>query len=294
MNPTFSSSHLALQSKSADVFIPHAGLTAEAALARTTHLCIGAHPDDIEAMAYHGVASCFGREDRWFTGIILTHGSGSARANAYAHYTDAEMVRLRLREQQKAAFVGDYSIQIQLGYSSAEIKSPEVPALASDLSHLLHLATPEVVYLHQPADKHDTHIATLSHSLKALRSLPVEKQPKLIYGCEGWRNLDWLGDDEKILLDVSAHPGLASALMGVFDSQNTGGKRYDLALPARRSANATFHNPHTVDAYQGITWAVDLTPLIKDPTLTPLAFVQAQIDRFRADVTQRMQRFCHA
>ncbi|HRE81703.1 MAG TPA: PIG-L family deacetylase [Opitutaceae bacterium] len=293
MNQSLASADLSLQSRSADVFIPHDGITAQAALARTTHLCIGAHPDDIEAMAYHGVASCFGREDRWFTGIILTHGSGSARAHEYAHYTDEQMIQVRRREQQKAAFVGDYSLQIQLGYGSAEIKSPDVPALSHDLSYLLHLATPEVVYLHQPADKHDTHIATLAHSLKALRTLPPDKQPKVIYGCEGWRNLDWLCDNEKILLDVSAHPGLGSALMGVFDSQNTGGKRYDLALPARRSANATFHNPHTVDAYQGITWAVDLTPLIKDPTLSPLAFVQAQIDRFRADVTQRMQRYCY-
>lgn len=293
MNRNTASAELSLLSPSADVFVPHTGITAQDALARTTHLCIGAHPDDIEAMAYHGVASCFGREDRWFTGIILTHGSGSARAHDYAHYSDDQMIQVRRREQQKAAFVGDYSLQVQLGYGSAEIKSPDVPALAHDLSYLLHLATPEVVYLHQPADKHDTHLATLSHSLKALRTLPTEKQPKLIYGCEGWRNLDWLCDDEKILLDVSAHPGLAGALMGVFDSQNTGGKRYDLALPARRSANATFHNPHTVDAYQGITWAVDLTPLLKDPTLSPLAFVQAQIDRFRADVTQRMQRFCY-
>ena len=44
----------------ADFFVPD-GADADAALARTTHLCISAHQDDIEIMAYHGVAECFGR-----------------------------------------------------------------------------------------------------------------------------------------------------------------------------------------------------------------------------------------
>lgn len=58
-----------LSSPQADLYIPDERQTAVAALARTTHLCIGAHPDDIEAMAYHGIAACFGRSDRWFSGI---------------------------------------------------------------------------------------------------------------------------------------------------------------------------------------------------------------------------------
>ena len=285
------SPHLQLTSPGADIFVPEETLGLEPAVARTTHLCIGAHPDDIEAMAYHGIAACFGRTDRWFGGIILTQGAGSARSGVYADFTDEQMVQVRRREQRKAAYVGDYSFQVQLGYSSAKIKERSVPALDQDLRQILLLASPEVVYLHQPADKHDTHLATLAHALKALRSLPAAKRPAEVYGCEGWRNLDWLNDDEKKLLDVSAYPGLASALMGVFDSQNSGGKRYDLALPARRTANATFHNPHTVDAYQGITWAMDLTPLVRDETLSPLTFVQAQLDRFRADVTARVERY---
>ena len=31
------------------------------AVAKTTHMAIGAHQDDIEIMAYHGVLECFGR-----------------------------------------------------------------------------------------------------------------------------------------------------------------------------------------------------------------------------------------
>ena len=43
-----------------DFFVPD-GASPEAALARTTHLCIAAHQDDIEIMAYHGIAECFGQ-----------------------------------------------------------------------------------------------------------------------------------------------------------------------------------------------------------------------------------------
>lgn len=280
-----------LSSPKADLYVPEENLTPSAALARTTHLCIGAHPDDIEGMAYHGIAACFGRTDRWFSGITVTNGGGSARTGPYARYSDEEMQQVRRQEQRTAALLGGYSVQVQLGYSSAEVKTRNQPALHADLVALLQAMRPETVYLHQPADKHDTHVAVFAHSLRALRALPVADQPARVYGCEGWRNLDWLMDDEKQLLDASAHPGIATALMGVFDSQNSGGKRFDLAIPARRCANATFHNPHTTDQYQGITWAADLTPLVRDPSLSVIAFAQAQIDRFRADVTSRTSRF---
>ena len=49
----------------ASVFVPD-GLAPDAALARTTHLGIGAHQDDLEFMALHGILACFQRSDRWF------------------------------------------------------------------------------------------------------------------------------------------------------------------------------------------------------------------------------------
>ncbi len=73
-----------------DVFVPD-GLESTAALARTTHLCVSAHQDDIEIMAYHGIAECFGLSDRWFTGVVVTNGAGSPRAGIYGQYTDEEM-----------------------------------------------------------------------------------------------------------------------------------------------------------------------------------------------------------
>ena len=77
----------------------------------------------------------------------------------------------------------------------------------------------------------------------------------------------------------------------VFDSQVTGGKRYDLAAAGRRLAHATFHTSHATDRLQGITWAMDLTPLVNDPGLDVAAFTLAHLDRLRADIAGRIARF---
>src|SRR5690349_17069205 len=80
----------------ADVFVPD-GVEPLGALARTTHLCIAAHQDDVEIMAYHGIAECFGKADKWFSAVVVTNGAGSPRNGIYAGYSDDEMQKVRLR-----------------------------------------------------------------------------------------------------------------------------------------------------------------------------------------------------
>ena len=113
-----------LFNENASLFIPD-GVEENLALSRTTTLAVSAHQDDIELMAFQGVLDCFGKHDKWFTGVVTADGAGSPRNGLYANYTDEEMKSVRIREQQKAAFVGDYSAQFQLGYTSSQIKNPE-------------------------------------------------------------------------------------------------------------------------------------------------------------------------
>lgn len=270
-----------------DVFIPD-GAEPEAALARTTHLCIAAHQDDIEIMAYHGILECFGRRDRGFTGVVITNGAGSSRSGTYAGYTDEEMQKVRQLEQRKAAYVGEYACQVQLGYSSAQVKNPRETSVVEDLTKLLRIARPEIVYLHNFADKHDTHVAVALRSIAALRAVGDEVRPLKVYGCEVWRDLDWLPDSDKQALPVSARSNVAAALVGVFDSQVTGGKRYDLATAGRRLAHATYYESHRTDEESALTFAMDLTPLVDDPKLPVRNYVLGFIDRFRADVEKRL------
>jgi len=275
----------------ADVFVPVPGaLSPEQALARTTHLCVMAHQDDIEISAYPGVADCYDRDDRHFTGVVVTDGAGSARAGRYASLTDAEMRLVRRDEQRRAATLGRYSLQVQLAYPSAAVKQPGIPGVQQDLTTIFSGCTPEMVYLHQPADKHDTHVGLFLRCLEALRALPRERRPRRVVGCEGWRNLDWLDDAQKVALDAGARPDLALELVKVFDSQIGGGKRYDTATIGRRLANATFHTSHAVDRSEAIIWAMDLTPLVEDETLSPLDFTLQHVERLRSDIAARLRQ----
>lgn len=275
----------------ADIYVPDASLAPEQALARTTHLCVAAHQDDIEIMAYHGIAECFGQANRWFSGVVVTNGAGSPRSGIYGSYTDAQMQEVRRQEQRKAALVGDYSIQLQLAHPSSAVKERGNAAVQSDLVAIFAGANAEVVYLHQPADKHDTHIGVLGHSIAALRKLPADRRPKRVLGCEVWRDLDWMVDTDKQVLDTGKFPNLAMALVGVFDSQITGGKRYDLATAGRRIAHATYHTSHATDQFQGITWAMDLTPLVENPALSIADYTQGYLERFKQDVAARLAKF---
>jgi LmbE family N-acetylglucosaminyl deacetylase len=278
-----------LQRDTAEVFVPD-GLPVEQALARTTHLAIAAHQDDLEIIAYDGILQCFQRQDKWFCGVVVTDGSGSPRDDLYAAYTDEQMRVVRRLEQKKAAIVGEYGAQVLLDHPSAAVKSPSDRAPVVDIAELLEMCRPELVYTHNLADKHDTHVAVTLKALEAIRSLPVEKRPKRLYGCEVWRDLDWMVDSDKIAFDASAHENLQAALLGVFDSQICGGKRYDAATMGRRRANATYFASHGTDVATGMIYAMDLTPLVEDAERNVHAYVQQYIERFSREVTERFAR----
>jgi LmbE family N-acetylglucosaminyl deacetylase len=281
--------NLTFNQSGADVFLPKGGEFAAAA-GKITHLGIGAHQDDLEFMAYHGIAECFQAEGKSFGGIICTNGSGSARTGPYAGYSGEEMRAIRQQEQRTAAQIGDYGVMVQLDYPTVELKNPQDHRLSQDLLVLLTEIRPSVIYTHGPADKHETHLAVFREVLIALRSLPVEQRPAKVLGCEAWRDLDWMLDEEKVAMDVSARPHLAAALNGVFDSQIAGGKRYDLATEGRRRANATYFSPHAVDQASHLAFAMDLTPLVLDDQLDPIAYTLGFVDRFRQDVSEKLSK----
>lgn len=266
------------------------GKTGPDALSRTTHLGIGAHQDDLEFMAFHGILACYDREDRWFGGVTITDGRGSSRAGQFKEWTDDQIAAERIREQEAAAAIGQYSFIAQMGFGSAAVRDARQNAVRDDVLQILKASRPEVVYLHNLADKHDTHVGCALRCIEAMRQLPKADRPKMVYGCEVWRDLDWLVDSEKTAMPISARPELARALNEVFATQIAGGKRYDLAVLGRRTANATFSNAHSSDQESAMQWAMDLTPLVQDETLDPVAFTVGFIDRLKSDVSSRIRK----
>ncbi len=279
-----------LVNPSADLFIPD-DLNSGQALGRTTHLGVGAHQDDLEVMALHGILACYKQPNAWFGGVTVTNGAGSSRANEYADYTDEQMQVVRAEEQRKASVVGEYSFIAQLDYPSSAVKQPSNIDYAADLRTIFAATKPNVVYTHNLADKHDTHVAVSVPLIQVLRELPTDDRPEEVYGVEVWRDLNWMPDQEKVLLNLPNRPNLVRALISIFDSQISGGKRYDLALEGRLRSNATFFDSHAVDAMNFASYAMDLKPLVDDPSMNIAEYVDGYVKRFREDVRSRVSRF---
>ena len=240
-------------------------------------------------MAHHGIQQCFGSDDRWFLGVTVTDGAGSPRADLYGNYSDAEMREVRNVEEKKAAVVGEYSAAVLLDYPSSVAKDAANDAIVFELAGLMNDARPQVVYTHNLADKHDTHVAVALRTIAAIRKLPNNTRPSAVYGCEVWRDLDWMVDEDKIAFDVSAHANLSAALMGVYDSQICGGKRYDLATAGRRLAHATFSESHNVDQADALIYAMDLTPVV-DGAVDAATHVADHVGRLEMEVSDRIGR----
>ena len=277
-----------LSQAGAEIWVPD-GVSEAAALQRVTHLCIAAHPDDVEIMALEGILAGFGRSDQWFAAVIVTDGGGSPRGGLYAGYTDRQMQTVRQAEQKKAAFVGEYSVVALLNHPSSAVKSAANPGPESDLKALLAAPHPRIVYTHNLADKHDTHVAVALRTIAAIRELPADERPGKLYGCEVWRDLDWMVDRDKVVFLLGERENIAASLVGVFDSQIAGGKRYDLGTLGRRRAHATYYQSHAVDLAQGINFAVDLTALIENEKLDPAEYIGGFIQRFAEDVSGRVK-----
>jgi len=275
-----------LNNSAAEIYVPDAAAV-EYALTRTTDLCFAAHQDDIEIMACGPILDCCERKDKWFAGVVVTDGAGSPRCGPYADHTDEDMKRIRVKEQKNAAMIGGYAAQFFLSYQSGEVKKPDNQTLIHELKDIILACAPEVIYTHNLADKHDTHIAVVLNVIRALKLIPRDKRPKKVFSMEVWRSLDWLCDGDKTPFDTSARPNIAAALLGVYDSQISGGKRYDLAAAGRRAANATFFQSHGVDQSDSLSFGLDITPLV-DQDITPADFIGGYIDRFGDEVRGRV------
>lgn len=274
---------------SAEIFVPDS-VSIEQAMQRTTHLAIAAHQDDIEILAAPGILECFEHPTNWFTGVVLTDGRGSPRDGHYKSYCDEEMRLVRIKEQKKAAIVGEYSAVALLDYPSKAMKDGSNTNSVDDIETILRATKPQVVYTHALADKHDTHVSVCLRVISAIRRLPAALRPSKVYGFEVWRDLDWMLDSDKLAFDCSAHENLQAALLGVFDSQIAGGKRYDLATTGRHRAHATYSTSHGTDKSTGLAYGMDLTPLAHNDTMSPASYIQDFVKRFADDISHRIAK----
>ncbi len=263
--------------------------TNEKNLDNISDMCIAAHQDDIEIMAYGPISECYDNKNRAFVGVVVTDGAGSPRTGEYADFTNEQMMEVRIMEQQKAAEIGRYRAAIQLGFPSSAVKDGKNNEPVDEIYELLMKVQPENLYTHNIADKHETHVAVALRTIAAVKKMPKELRPKRFVALEVWRALDWLPDSDKICLDTTKYPEVARELLTVHRSQVVGGKRYDNAAIGRRFANATFFASHDTDDCNSMNFGLDLMPMV-DGDIEPLAYINGYIDKFKTEVSSTIER----
>lgn len=277
----------------AELYVPD-GTSPETAMERADILAIGAHPDDLEIMAASGILRANAGEGRRFFGIVATNGGGTRCCQDPDAADYRETCGRRIREQKHAADLGRYSGLALLNWESQEIKDACFLPPNEDLKTLLRLIRPREVFLHNPLDRHDTHVAVCLRAIAALRAVAGETgwHPEAVYGCENRRGLDWLVHCDRTSLPVTEPSMLADSLLEAFPSQNAGNRQFVRAVRGRRIANATFQDaPGAGDGGAEVTFALDLLPLVEDPGASVCDFAEQIIERVRADVRSRIERF---
>lgn len=249
---------------------------------RYTHLVFAAHQDDVEIMCGDGIVRCYDSDENGLVAVIVTNGAGSPRNGRFAGFSDEQMIAERRKEQIKAAKIGRYAALILLNYPSSEAHEGNASFL-SDIKEIVAEYSPDTVYTHNPADKHRTHVNVVKAVVTALKQLGGAQKPKNFYGCEAWRDLDWLSDEDKVVFDLSGYKKLLFRLIAVHKSQIKGGKRYDSAIQGRRLANATFHRSHFTDSAELVSFGIDLSPLLAEGADIK-EFTTEKIERFKREL----------
>ncbi len=221
-------------------------------------MCIGAHKDDVEIMAFDGIIKGL---DGGFVAVVLTSGSTCPKGEMLKDLSPKEISALRTNEQLEASKIGKYA-----GLYLIEKESPELQNYDEQLVHSLCEILQanrgmDTVYIHSPFDRHKTHRRAFDVAIDAFRMLDKADLPRKVYACEVWGSLDWYNGKYRTEFVLDGHEQLAYDLMSCFKSQNQA-KRYDLAVGARRQANATFGDGHALDMAKSVALALDVTDLV--------------------------------
>lgn len=267
-------------------FIPNEmSLGVAADSARGGSMGIGAHPDDLEIIAIRGIGISLNFEQRRFTGVTVTDGSGGTRKECFKEMSEEAMAGKRLEEQNIAATLGKYALQYNLNYKSADIRDPNAElskALVKEISDIVHTLQPHAIYTHSPFDNHPTHVAVMRAVIDALRSLPGAERPLELYGCEVWGSLDWLPEGRKKFMDVTQFTDLQRQLISCHESQHDENRSYDEGTVGREFSNATYAHPR-VNGVGAAVLAVDLMPLMDRLDLSIYDFAKEILKEFEAE-----------
>ncbi len=229
----------------------------------TNLLAISAHPDDTEIMAMDGILKAYGSKKYAFYACVVANGTNCVKMGKYTDWTDKEMIEARAQEQLRASQIGEYADLYQLKRTEADIENGEI--VLKDIQKILAEVQPDVVYTHNVFDKNPIHQRLAQIVIDAIMLMEEDARPRLVYGCELHRALNWLPDRYKVTFDLSDNKELQNRLIGVYDTRAEQSRNYVKAVLGRKMANATFiTGDATSDDEERLIWyGINLTPVVQ-------------------------------
>ena len=245
--------------------------------AKSKHLAIVAHADDIEMLALRPIT----QRSQGFFGIVMGDNKGRPLKPEYKKVSLSKVQNIRESEQEKVARLAKYRGVAFLRLKSKDIKNVrKKEQVVKAIYELIKDMPLKEVYTHSLFDNHPTHVAVAEITIAALKKLPLANRPKAVYGMEVWGSLEWLPDRYKVAFDVSGSVAFIKKLLSFYKSQSYKGHRYDEALLARLKANAMFGKTHNFSTKKALVYGLDLLALLKKGSPSCKKYIEGIIEEF--------------
>ena len=252
-------------------------------------VCICAHPDDCEIMAIDGIQRGYRASKYTFACVVTTDGADSERSGRYAKATDKRMIQVVMSEQKRAANIGRYHSVYFMNYTSEEARDQENEDIINDYVQIIKELKPRIIYTHSILDRHPTHVAVAIKVINALRTMKKGDQPKVLYGCESERNLDWINPSKVVTFNVSKNLRLQRQLITVHKSSNMS-RDYVNAAIGRRLVNAVFNRDEKKKNAKLTAKAINMTTLLRRKEFPIKRYAMSFIDDLYSDINDMMDR----
>ncbi len=230
--------------------------------ATTNLLAIASHHDDIELMAMDGVLKAYGSKKYAFYACVVGDASNCNKIGKYADCSDKELMETRNQEQARASQIGEYEDLILLKKSQSDIEDLDNTTIVKELQKIILDINPDVVYTHNIFDRNLSHVRLALKVIEAILALPEESRPRLLYGCEIFRSLDWLPERYRVNFDISDNKEIQSRLIGVYDTMAEHSQNFAKAVVGRKLSNATFLGDKMGEEDKMLWFGLNLTPVI--------------------------------
>jgi len=241
---------------------------------KVKYLCICAYPNDCEIMSIEGIQRGYRAKKYSFACVSTSCFAKDGKTNI------ADF-------QKKASEIGRYNALYVLKHKFEDIKDSENEEIIKEYVELINEIKPRIIYTHSLLDNDPIHVAVAIKVINALRTMRRSQHPKVIYGCEVNRDLDWVKEEKLVYFDNSKNVKLQKQLIAVYKTKKDDSHLVESAIGKRFSNAGFFTNKKE---YKLSTRAINMTTLLRRKDYPIKKFAMSFVDDLYTEINDAMDR----